>query len=246
VASRLSRALAVVLAAVVAVLAVGVGTASAHVRVSSVDAAAGGFGELTFRVPNESDTASTTTLRVQIPAETPLASVRTKPVPGWAATLVTSPISPPIDVHGTLFSEAVSEIVWTADAGAGIAPGQYQTFSISGGPFPEADAIAFPTLQGYDDGSESAWIEPTVQGAAEPEHPAPVLTLAGTSSTPAHGGTADIATVQTAGDESAPAAADPGTSGVTVTALVVGTAGLVAGLAGLGLGLSARRRGAAA
>ena len=244
--TRLSRALAALLAAVVAVLTVGVGTASAHVRVSSADAAPGGFGELTFRVPNESDTASTTTLRVQIPAATPLASVRTKPVPGWSATLVTSPISPPIDVHGSLFSEAVTEVVWNADAGAGIAPGQYQTFSISGGPFPEADAITFPTLQGYDDGSESAWIEPAVAGAAEPEHPAPVLTLAGTGAAPAHGGTADIATVQTAGSGTPAAAADPGTSGTTVTALALGLTGLVTGVAGLGVGLSARRRGATA
>jgi uncharacterized protein YcnI len=234
VTSRLPRALAVVLAAVVAVLALGVGTASAHVRVGSADAAAGGFGEVTFRVPNESDTASTTVLRVQIPADTPLASVRTKPVPGWTATLTKGPIDPPVDVHGTQVSEAVTEITWSADPGAGIAPGQYQTFSISGGPFPEVDAMTLPTIQTYDDGSESAWIEPAVDGQAEPEHPAPVLTLARDGSAGAHGGTADTDTPT--------AAAGSGTSGLTVSALVLGVAGLLAGLAGLGLGLSARRR----
>lgn len=238
--SRLPRVLAVVLAAIVAVLAVGVGTASAHVNVSSADATPGGFGELHLRVPNESDTASTTTLRVQIPAETPLASVRTKPVPGWTATLTTSPVTPPIDVHGRQVTEAVTEVTWTADPGAGIKPGEYQVFSLSGGPFPEVDAITFPTIQTYDDGSESAWIEPAVDGQ-EPEHPAPVLTLAGNGSTDGHGGTTDNPTVATAGSDTA-AAADSGPSGLTVTALVVAIVGLLAGLTGLGLGLSARRR----
>jgi periplasmic copper chaperone A len=238
VASRLPRALAVVLATVVAVLAAGTGTAAAHVSARSSDAAPGGHGEVTFRVPNESDAAATTTLRIKLPADTPLASVRTQPVPGWTATLTTGTIDPPIDVHGT----PVTEITWTADEGAGIKPGEYQTFAISGGPFPEVDALAFPTIQTYDDGSESAWIEPTVAGQAEPEHPAPTLALSGDGSTGAHGATPAGPAVATAGSD----AAAPGASGLTVTVLVVGIAGLLAGLAGLGLALSARRRNTAA
>jgi periplasmic copper chaperone A len=238
VTPRLPRALAVVLAALVAVLAMGVGTASAHVNVSSADAAPGGYGELTFRVPNESDTASTIKLRVQIPTETPLASVSTKPVAGWTATLTKGAVNPPIDVHGNEVSEAVTEITWTAESGAGIKPGEYQAFSISGGPFPDVDALAFPAVQTYDDGTESAWIEPALDGQAEPEHPAPVLTLAGNGSTGAHGDTPASPAVETAGNDTA----DPGTSGLTVTALVLGIAGLLTGLAGLALGLSARRR----
>ena len=62
-------------AATVAVLTVGAGTASAHVRVSSTDAAPGSYGETTFRVPNESGTAPTVSLQVQMPTDTPLASV---------------------------------------------------------------------------------------------------------------------------------------------------------------------------
>ena len=239
--SRLRRALTVLLATLVAVLTIGAGTASAHVRVSSADAAPGGYGELTFRVPNESDTASTVSLRVQIPADTPLASVSTKPVPGWTATVTTAPLDPPVEVHGTEVTEAVSEITWTADPGAGIAPGQYQTFSISGGPFPDVESMSLPTIQTYDDGTESAWIEPTVEGEAEPESPAPVLTLAGDGGTDAHGEDTETTAVDTASSERA---ADGGTSGLTVTALVVGIAGLLAGLAGVALALSARRRSA--
>ena len=237
--TRLRRALTILPATLLAVLTVGAGTASAHVRVSSADAVPGGYGELTFRVPNESDTASTVSLRVQIPADTPLASVSTRPVPGWTASVTSAPLDPPVEVHGTEVTEAVSEITWTAGPGAGIAPGQYQTFSISGGPFPDVDAMTLPAIQTYDDGMESAWIEPTVDGQEEPEHPAPVLALAGDGGTDAHGEGTGTTAVDTAAGGST---TDGGTSGLTVTALVVGAAGLLAGLTGVALALQARRR----
>ena len=69
-------------------------------------------------------------------------------------------------------------VEFTAAAGAGIGPGEFQEFALSGGPFPDAESLTFPVVQTYSDGSESAWIEPTVDGQAEPEHPAPVLSLA--------------------------------------------------------------------
>ncbi|RBY86907.1 YcnI family protein [Blastococcus sp. TF02A-26] len=237
------RALAAVSVATAAVLATGVGTASAHVRVSSADAAPGGYGELTFRVPNESDTASTVSLRVQIPSDTPLASVSVKPVPGWTATTTTGPIDPPVEVHGSEVTEAVTEITWTADPGAGIAPGQYQTFSISAGPIPEVDELVLPTIQTYDDGREQAWIEPTIEGEEEPESPAPVLALT-SDGTDAHGGGTQAESESDATDTSDAVSADDDSdgSGLAVTALVVGVLGLVAGVAGLGMGLAARRR----
>lgn len=77
---RLSR-VALVAAATAGLVALG-GTASAHVSVSSSDATPGGFGKLTFRVPDESDTASTVAVRIQIPPEVAMASVRVQPVPG--------------------------------------------------------------------------------------------------------------------------------------------------------------------
>ncbi|MGY1602492.1 YcnI family protein [Geodermatophilus sp. SYSU D00815] len=236
---RLRRAALAILAAVAAVLALGVGTASAHVSVGSPNAAAGGFAELTFSVPNESDTASTTGLRVQLPTDTPLAFVSVKPVPGWTAVTTTTTLDPAIESHGTTITEAVSEITWTADPGVGIRPGEYQTFSISAGPLPDAESLTLPAIQTYDDGTEAAWIEPTVDGQPEPERPAPVLALAGESA----GGEAEGGTVAEASAGSDAAASDDsGGSGLAVTALVVGALGLVAGVAGLGIGLAARRR----
>ena len=218
--TRLRRAALTVLAVIVAVLTLGVGTASAHVSVSSPDAAPGGFGEIIFRVPNESSTAKTTSLKVQLPTDTPFASVSVKPVPGWTATTTTTPLNPPLtDDDGNKVTEAVSEVSWTADPGGGLAPGQYQSFSISVGPLPkDATSLVFPALQGYDDGSTVSWVDPTVSGQAEPEHPAPTLSLA------ARGGSADTSS------KTPTASASSGTSGLAVTALIVGIVGLLISL----------------
>jgi uncharacterized protein YcnI len=242
--SRPVRALLALTATTATVLALGAGTASAHVTVSSTDASPGGFGELTFRVPTESATASTVSLRVQLPTDTPLAFVSVQPVPGWTAATTTTPLNPPIESHGNTITEAVSEVTWTADAGAGIAPGEYQSFSISAGPLPDVDSLSLPAIQSYDDGSEAAWIEPVVDGQAEPERPAPTLTLAAASD--GAGGqaaeTSSGTTGDTATDTPAAEATDDGPSGVAVAALVVGVLALLAALAGLAVALGSRRR----
>jgi periplasmic copper chaperone A len=230
------RRLPVVLLAAGALLLAGTGIASAHVTVSSADAAAGGYGTVTFSVPNESDAASTVGLRIQLPTDTPLTSVRVQPVPGWTVTLTTVALDPPVTSDdGDTIDSAVSVVDFQADPGAGIAPGQFQEFALSGGPFPDVDQLTFNVVQTYSDGSETAWIEPTVAGQPEPEHPAPVLSLtAAAAGTDAHGA---APTTSSAG-----AAADDGGDTTATVALVLAVLGLLTGLAGLGLGLSARRR----
>lgn len=226
--------------------------ASAHVTVSSSDAAPGGYGKISFRVPNESETASTVAVRVQVPTDTPLTSLRSQPVPGWTTTVTTAELDPPVEVGGEEVTEAVSVVEFRAEDGGGIAPGEFQEFSLSGGPFPEAESLTFNTVQVYSDGTEAAWIEPTVPGQPEPERPAPVLSLTAGSgaAADAHGGTSTGAgtdagsgtTTDTATGGTTAAAPDGDGNGTAVTALVIAVLGLLAGLAGLGLGLSARRR----
>ncbi|WP_261327359.1 YcnI family copper-binding membrane protein [Modestobacter marinus] len=234
-ARRLGVVLLAALTALAGLLAAGAGVASAHVTVSSADAAPGGYGKLTFRVPNESDAASTVGLRIQLPTDTPLTSVRAQPVPGWTVTLTRAQLPEPIEVSGGEVDEVVSVVEYRAVDGGGVAPGQFQEFALSGGPFPDAESLAFNVVQSYSDGSEVAWIEPTIEGQGEPEHPAAVLSLAsadgGTSD--AHGGTTETG---------AASGTDDGGNGLAVTALVVAVLGLVAGLTGLVLGLRARRR----
>jgi uncharacterized protein YcnI len=238
--ARLGVVVPALLTALAAALA-GAGAASAHVGVSSTDATAGGFGKLTFRVPNESDTASTVALRISIPEESALASLRAQPVPGWTVSTTTSDLATPLESHGEQVTSYVSVVEFRAADGGGIRPGEFQEFALSGGPFPEADRLSFPTVQTYGDGTESAWIEPTVEGRAEPEHPAPVLPLAGaTTGTAATATAAPDATA--AATDTAAASTGHGDTGPGALALFVAIVALFTGVAGVVLGWRAGRR----
>jgi uncharacterized protein YcnI len=222
----LTRSLTVLTGVVVA-LAASAGVAAAHVTVSSQDAAPGGYGKFTFRVPNESDTASTVALRIQIPAEAAMTSLRTAPVPGWTVTTTKADLPEPVETGGQEISSYISVVEFRAEDGGGIRPGEFQEFALSGGPFPEIDQAVFPTVQTYSDGSESAWIEPTIDGQPEPERPAPVLTLAATDEPAAAPETA-AATDHSHGEA---VASEPGGLALflSILALLVGASGAFLG-----------------
>ena len=145
-----SAAVAGTVAALTLALAV---PASAHVTVNPNTAVQGGYAKVTFRVPNESDTANTTKVEVNLPADAPFASVSLKPVAGWTMAPVRSKLAKPIEAHGTQITEAVSKITWTATGDAAIKPGQFQTFDVSMGPLPKVDQMVFKSLQTYSDGN---------------------------------------------------------------------------------------------
>jgi len=218
----------------VAVL-LGASAASAHVHVDGEDATRGGYGVLTFRVPTESDTASTTEVTVTMPSTTPIASASVEPVAGWTATVTTARLAKPVATDDGLLRSYVSRLRWTADdAGAAIKPGEFRRFAVSVGPLPDVAEVAFPTKQTYDDGTVVSWNEAS-SGAAEPEHPAPVLELApaeddGDATTPP----AAAAASATGGTGDAGLAVAIGGAALAVVALVVAIIGL----------LRASRRGA--
>ncbi|MET7877695.1 YcnI family protein [Micromonospora profundi] len=201
------------------------GSASAHVTVNPKEATQGGYARVAFRVPNESDTASTTKLEVVLPENAPVGSVSTMPVPGWTVTTEKRKVDPPIEVHGSQLTEAVSKITWTATGDAAVKPGQFQEFPVSMGPLPQVESMVFKTLQTYSDGNISRWIDEPVAGGEEPDSPAPVLTL-----TPAASASASAAPAASA------VASDDDDDEGEGAAIGLGVAGLVAGLAGLVLG----------
>ena len=108
--------LATVATAALAMVGLGAGIASAHVTVSSPNAGAGGFGTVVFTVPNESGTANTTRVQVQIPDSTPLAQV---PVAGssgpdgigWVAAMVTPRIRSTVVVLAKLVNATVRRFI---------------------------------------------------------------------------------------------------------------------------------------
>jgi periplasmic copper chaperone A len=201
--------------------------ASAHVVVRPDTTASGSFAALTFRVPNESETASTVKVSIELPQETPLLYVSTKPVPGWAVATTTAKLPKPVESYGTTITEAIRTVTWTAAKGSAIGPSQYQEFSISAGPLPQPATLLFPAAQTYSDGKVVNWSEPTPESGAEPEYPAPAMIVtaaepevAPTPSAPA--GATSAATTGGGGGTLAGAAL-----GVAVAALVLGIAAVV-------------------
>ena len=210
-------------------LTLGAGIASAHVTVNPDTAVAGSYLKLTFRVPNESAKASTVKVTVDLPMDHPFASVSLEKEPGWTAKTTTSKLSTPIsDDDNATITSAVSSITWTADASGKIALGEFAEFDISVGPVPKVASMSFDTTQTYDDGSVVHWNEPTPASGAEPENPAPVLTIspaaAGTTTTPgttagAAGSTAGAAGLATgAAASTAAAGATAAATGATTSA----------------------------
>ena len=226
----LLRGTAVLGAAAAAVLALA-SPAAAHVTISPSNATQGGDTTVAFEVPNEKDNAKTVKVEVNLPTDTPIASVAVLPVAGWTVATETTKLPTPIKSDDGDVTDAVTKITWTAAAGGGIEPGQFQKFEVSLGPLPAANQIIFKTLQTYSDNDIVRWIDEPVASGAEPDHPAPVLTL--TKGTGAAAPAADTT------------AAAPATSSGSGVGTGFGIAGAVLGLAGLVLGLLAYRKAAA-
>ena len=216
-------------AAAGAVVVVGLAApASAHVTVQPATVEGGGFAVVAFRVPNERDDASTTRVRVLLPRDHPIGSVSTTPMPGWTARTQTRRLATPIEVEGERLVRVVSAVTWTA-TGPGVGPGQFEDFELDLGTLPDSGRLVFTALQRYSDGRVVAWNEVAVGGGAEPQHPAPVLTLTAPSDPGAPSSTG------AATPTSAPAA-DSGSSGtlpvvMSAVALVLSAAALLLTLA---------------
>jgi uncharacterized protein YcnI len=199
----------------------------AHVTVNPREATRGGFTALSFRVPTESDSASTMKVQVFLPQDHPLASVSVRPHPGWHASVVTKKLATPLSTDDGEVTQGVYSITWTPDAPKNaLKPGEYDEFDISVGPLPDVPSLTFKTLQTYSDGTVVRWIdEPAAEGQPEPEHPAPVLTLVPSSSS----------------SDSADASISSSSSGTTTAALVLSILSLLMS-AGALLAVLLRRR----
>lgn len=193
--------------------------AQAHVRVFADNHTSGAYSALTFRVPNESDQASTVKVAVELPQDTPFLYVSTKPVDGWTAAVTEATLPEPVDASGTSITKAARTVTWTADRDAAVKPGQYQEFAISVGPLPAAGTVMLPATQTYSDGKVVQWNQPETPGGAEPESPAPalVVTAATESTAPA--------TVATAGSDRVARGLAGGALAVAVAALVTSLVG---------------------
>ncbi|MFF5013606.1 YcnI family protein [Streptomyces sp. NPDC001165] len=219
------------------------GAAFAHVTVHPDSYAKGATdGVLTFRVPNEEDSASTNKVQVYLPTDHPVLGVLVSPQDGWTAKVTTTKLKTPVKTDDGTITDAVSEITWT---GGKIDPGHYEDFNVAFGQLPDdTDQLTFKTLQTYSDGKTVRWIEEAQQGGEEPENPAPVLKLTAKGAEEDSGtSTAPSASSKTSDSSKSTASASDSTArGLGVAGLVVGVLGLAAAVFAVLRGRSAGSR----
>jgi LPXTG-motif cell wall-anchored protein len=212
----------------------------AHVEVETNRAEAGAKDvTLTFHVPNEQAQATTTGITFIFPADHPLLGVTTTAQNGFTPTLSMVPLATAVQGPKGQVHEVVRSVLFT---GGRLAGSEEKTFAFHVDQLPmDAHTLTFKALQKYSTGATVSWIEVAADGAAEPEHPAPVLVL-GQGQVAAHPAMASHPVAVTA-------AAKAG-SGASATGLGTGTPLAVA--AGGGLAVAAggwvlwrRRRGLA-
>jgi hypothetical protein len=208
------RRTAVLLPAAFGLVLAAAAPASAHVEVTAEGAQAGtGPVTLNFSAESESATSGIASLKTQLPAGITAAGITLASGPtGWVLT-------PTADGY---------EI-----GGPPLEPGADAVYAVTVPQLPaDATELVFPTLQRYADGDEDAWIEPVVDGAPEPEKPAPTLAVA----------PAPPQATTTAPSSAAPSseAAAPGTTAQAATADAdddgsdAGTIAIVAGVLAVG------------
>jgi uncharacterized protein YcnI len=166
----------------VALLVVCARPASAHITVHADNATAGAADvQVQFRTPNERGNATTTKLQVFLPQASPLVGVLVAPMQGWRSLVRVTKLAKPVHTDDGPVTEVASEITWS---GGHIPVGGYLDFAITVGQLPDkAGDLVFKALQTYTDGTVVRWIETAAPGAPEPDHPAPVLHLAASTST---------------------------------------------------------------
>ena len=170
---RASR-LAVAALAGVAVTLAWPAVAAAHVSATPDTVAPGEPATISFRVPNERDDATTVRLEVLFPAQPVISSATPENLPGWKIGVHEQMTAEPAG-GDEMAGKPVTSIVWE---GGTVPAGTFQQFPVRIGELPAGGTLTFQVLQTYSDGQVVRWADPAQPGQPEPEHPAPVVTVA--------------------------------------------------------------------
>ncbi|WP_144764226.1 YcnI family protein [Curtobacterium sp. 9128] len=213
-------------------------SASAHVEATSTSTAAGSYTTATFSVPHGCNGSPTTKLQFHVPSS--VIEVTPTVNPNWDITKTTEPYTSPSasadDESQADAGERVTSVTYTAKTP--LPADERDTFSLSFS-LPDGkagDVVELPVTQTCEQGS-TEWDQAQKAGQAEPEHPAPSITLTAAST-----GTADDDShATTAAAQSSDDAATTSTQ-PDLVGRFLGLGGLVLGAAGLVVAVAATRR----
>lgn len=148
-------------------LFVGAAQVSAHASIPTDDLVAGGYGQLSIRIPHGCDGAATNIVEVQIPDG--FSSIKPQAKAGWEVEVEMVDLAEPIENHGNIITDRVGVIRWT---GGNLADNQYDEFGITvKAPDAPGTSAGFPTIQYCGDDASVAWIgedTPTIDIVAGP------------------------------------------------------------------------------
>ncbi|ROP74209.1 YcnI family protein [Curtobacterium sp. PhB115] len=236
--NRLVAGGAVTLGITAAIVLGSAASASAHVSATATSTAANSYTTATFSVPHGCDGSPTTKIEFQVPES--VIEVTPTVNPNWTIRKATEPYTDPSasasDDEAEAAAERVTSITYTAKTP--LPADERDTFALSFS-LPDGkagDLVEFPALQTCEKGSVE-WNQEQVAGEAEPEHPAPSITLTAAEATDDDGD--PIAATPTTEAAAATAPADPDLVGrfLGLGGLVLGAVALVVAVA------NTRRRG---
>ena len=208
--------------------------ASAHVGIDPNQSDPGTYPLITFKVPTESATATTTRIELTLPQDTPFGFVSYTPVEGWTTELVKETLPEPVVTDDGEVNEAVTKVIWTAEPGSELTAEQYGLFPLVLGPVPDTGSVVLAVDQTYSDGTVVSWSET----GADAEFHAPVLYVNDVPESDHHaGGEADDEHAEIVVDGDTAAAASDDT-----LARVLGIGGLVLGAVAVVIAVTSRRK----
>jgi uncharacterized protein YcnI len=157
-------------------LALGTGTAFAHVTFETQEAAAGSTYKAVLRVPHGCEGKATTAVRVKIPEG--FIAVKPMPKAGWQLETVKGKYAKSYELWGEAVTEGVTEVNWS---GGNLPDEFYDEFVFRGtltGGLPTGEELYFPVVQECGEASDR-WIEIPAAGQDEDalELPAPGLKI---------------------------------------------------------------------
>ncbi len=163
--------------ATAAVLAIGAGTAFAHVSLQVKEAPVGSTYRAILQVPHGCEGKPTNVVRVQVPEG--VIAVKPQPKAGWTLEKVKGAYAKAYDYHGTPTGEGVKEVTWS---GGSLGDDEYDEFVLRvylTKDLKAGETLYFPVVQECPDGMAERWIEIPAEGqsADDLELPAPGVKL---------------------------------------------------------------------
>lgn len=140
-----------------------------HVAVTPQVVPAGQFADLTFEVPNESETSAYNKIEVVFAGPGVVTNADAPSLAGWS-----------VSVDGP--TGAVEQVSWERGS---VEPGASQSFVLSVQIPAEGDRLDFEIIQTYDDGRVDRWNQRRGIDEPEPAFPAPFVLISGGAVAPA-------------------------------------------------------------